>query len=86
MSPRASSWRSSSASSYLPCRISRLTLRMEKRTTRFSSPIRYRNVPEMEVPMMPVQWCSADVLFCTAPLSARIPKFRRTARTKTMVE
>ena len=43
-------------------------------------------MPEIEVPMIPVQWCNAELSFCTAPFSARMPKFKRTASTKTMVE
>ena len=36
--------------------------------------------------MIPVQWCKPEPSFRTAPLSDRIPKFKRTARTNTIVE
>ncbi len=54
--------------------------------TRFSAAMRYRKVPDTLVPMIPVYLCSPELLFLTAPLRARMPKFSSTARANTIVE
>ena len=48
--------------------------------------MRYKNVPETLVPMIPVHLCRAEELFETAILSARMPKLSRNARQKTIDE
>ena len=71
ISPRAWSWRSSSSSSYRPCRMPRKTFRMPASTTRLSAAIRYRNVAASEVPMTPPRVSYPDFGSTMAPKTAR---------------
>ncbi len=54
--------------------------------TRFTIPIRYRNVPDTVVPISPVTSCSAEVSLSTWPASALIPRLSSSASTNTTVE
>ncbi len=65
-SPRLSSCRSSSASSYSPRRIDRKTRTIPARITRFIAPMRNKNVAEMRVPNTPPNCCRLESLSDTA--------------------
>jgi hypothetical protein len=61
-------------------------LTIDIRTMRFKRAMRYRKVPETDVPTMLVHWCHPEEPFLTAPSTARSPKLRTTARRRTTVE
>ena len=58
--PRLSSWRSRSSSLYRPLRMARRIFTMPTRITALSAAMRYRNVPETVVPMIPVTVCNPE--------------------------